>query len=195
MQIDPKEKIRFSAGIIAGGYSTRFGQDKALFPVNGQTLLDKQIALVKGLGAKEILVSCRPKQNLPADKDRKLVFDEVETLGPIEGIRCLLGECQTQYLFLLAVDIVALTLPFLQKTLAQVALESGTGFVYSHDGFYEPLCAIYPKSLLPLIKEQIAQGEYSLQKLITQALRAKLVNAAPLLDHEIKFLENMNTKP
>ena len=51
--------MKFSAVILAGGRSSRMGQDKAWLPIDGQPLLARQISLVRELDPVELLISGR----------------------------------------------------------------------------------------------------------------------------------------
>ena len=52
--------------ILAGGNSSRMGRDKAWLRVDGQRLLDRQIALVRAVGAVEVFISGRADRDYSA---------------------------------------------------------------------------------------------------------------------------------
>ena len=55
--------MKFSAVILAGGRSQRMGQDKAWLRLNGKPLIERQIELVRELGAEEVFISGRADTN------------------------------------------------------------------------------------------------------------------------------------
>lgn len=70
--------------ILAGGLSTRMKQDKALLQINGVSLLQRQY---------ELLNQLMPKDHIFVSGNRlgyQYVLDEVNGLGPIEGLRSTL---------------------------------------------------------------------------------------------------------
>ncbi len=52
--------MSFGAVILAGGQSSRMGQDKAFVMLHGKYLLQAQIEIVRAAGFSEILISGRP---------------------------------------------------------------------------------------------------------------------------------------
>src|SRR5690606_15155389 len=96
----------FSAVVLAGGRSSRMGVDKATLPhPSGSTLLDRQIALLRGLGPAELLVSVRSGQDLGLlDRDVCTVRDD-GTAGPLGGIVAALKAATQPRLLVVAVDL------------------------------------------------------------------------------------------
>ncbi len=67
--------------VLAGGKSSRMGSDKALMSINGKTMLERTVDLLKDLGAKDVIV-CRNEDGYLADK----YLDA----GPVGGIHSVL---------------------------------------------------------------------------------------------------------
>jgi molybdopterin-guanine dinucleotide biosynthesis protein A len=59
--------MNFSAVILAGGRSSRMGRDKAWPKIDSQTLLARQITLVRELGAVEIFIFGRAEADYAED--------------------------------------------------------------------------------------------------------------------------------
>ena len=47
----------FSAAVLAGGFSSRMGRDKACLPFGGTTLLGFQVGKLRALGIEDIMIS------------------------------------------------------------------------------------------------------------------------------------------
>ena len=67
--------------VLAGGKSTRMGTDKAQLKVQGKTMLDRTIDLLKEVGVKDVIV-CRNEAGYLADK--------YPNSGPVGGIHSVL---------------------------------------------------------------------------------------------------------
>jgi molybdenum cofactor guanylyltransferase len=137
--------VNLSAAIIAGGFSRRMGRDKALLPdpVHG-TLLQRQLALVAALRPMEVLLSCRPSQDLPVPSGVRRIHD-MGTQGPLAGLTALLEAMRGDMLLVLAVDLGRIT-PGLLERLA-LAAAPGCGVVPRSSHGPEPLAAFYPRAL------------------------------------------------
>ncbi len=107
----------FYAAVLAGGKSSRMGQDKARLVLGGQTLLERSVALLQSAGAELVLIG-------GGDKASHSVPDLLPHCGPPGGLYSLLDHIKHNYgldgspLLLIPVDMPLLTVPTLQKLLA-----------------------------------------------------------------------------
>ena len=143
----------FSALILAGGQSSRMGQDKALLSINGQSLLTHMQQLAIDSGAAEVLVS----RNQPG-----FINDTEHQAGPLAGILAALKHCTTSQLLILPVDTPLLSAASLQ----QLVLEANGDAAYFVNS---PLPCVLPLSpaLSELISKQLQSGQRSVQALLT----------------------------
>ena len=75
------------AAVLAGGQSSRMGQDKALLTLNGITLLEQAVQLLQQSGAEQVLVSGRVEHPLGVPdwlEARKLLDDAPLLLIPVD---------------------------------------------------------------------------------------------------------------
>lgn len=152
----------FSALILAGGRSSRMGQDKALLQLNGQSLLAHMQQLALDSGAVEVLVS----RNLPG-----FIHDTYPLAGPLAGILAALSHCHTAQLLVLPIDT-----PLLNATrLQHLVLQAGAGAAYFTDS---PLPCVLPLTdgLASMIEQQLQQGRRSVYSLLS-ALNAQSLPA------------------
>lgn len=135
--------------ILAGGYSRRMQQDKALLNYHGQSQLAQSYTLLSSV-CSQVLISCREDQ---AEKEWPLdpalpalpwLYDRIHNLGPLGGIlTAMMAHPQAAFL-VVAVDLPWLDLATLAHLIqARRPLGPATAFVSSSDGLPEPLCAIY----------------------------------------------------
>jgi FdhD protein len=182
----PNDSLR--AALIAGGRSTRMGgEDKAFLDWNGRPLFAMQLAKLSALPIDgPLLLSARRDQAFPDFLDGvRFVRDSMPDLGPIGALRdCLHEACGADRLLMLAVDLPMMTAEYLQSVRGVPKL----------DGHWEPLAAVYPVSILPLVEEQIATGQLSLQKLCDRAEAAGLIEAVPVSAGSAPLFANVNTR-
>jgi molybdopterin-guanine dinucleotide biosynthesis protein A len=181
----------FSAALLAGGESKRMGRDKALLPTgdSGLLLWQRQWQLLETLGADELFWSGLPRPGIP-DRAR-IVVDVVKDAGPLAGISTCLDLIHADLLIALAVDLPEMSSAVLLNLMERC--EPKRGAVYQHDSFFEPLAAIYPKSLHVLAKEHLAQGRYAMQEFIREAIKREMMTALPLPETELPCFKNVNT--
>jgi molybdopterin-guanine dinucleotide biosynthesis protein A len=151
--------------VLAGGQSRRMGSDKALLPLQGQTLLQHQVELLARL-CERVLVSGEY-----AGFD--CVPDIAERCGPLGGIYAVAKQCPNAALLIIPVDM-----PQLIQTQLHALLQSKQScFIEGH-----PLPAFFPHSgqLLPVISAilQDAHQDFSIWNL-HRILNSK---ALPLAD-------------
>jgi molybdopterin-guanine dinucleotide biosynthesis protein A len=144
-----------SAFIIAGGKSSRFGEDKALFIYRGMPL----IALVA-----KVVGSVLGPPSIIADEGERFGFlglpcygDLLHGTGPFGGVYSALAYAATERAFVFACDM-----PELDPGLIRFMAGESKGFdvtVPLVNGNYEPLHAVYAKSCLGLMEMRIKQGQ------------------------------------
>ncbi len=179
---------KYSVAILAGGKSTRMGQDKALLKLNNERFIDRLAREFRPCG-EVFLSSAHPGDYV--DVGLHVVADEHQEIGPIEGIRQALIYAHKDYVFVCAADM-----PFLKKEMADYLAEfissDFDAYVFCHEKRCHPLCAIYHKSVLPIIEAQIEKGKYRLVDILN-AVRTKYVS----LEYscfDTKCVRNINTR-
>lgn len=143
--------------ILAGGQSSRFGgSDKSLILFNGKPLIEYPLTLLKQY-CSEIIISSN-NDNLK-HYPYKFVKDEFPGKGPLSGIHSCLKKSKSLFNFVLSCDM-----PFIPGKLVEIML-SGTGnydlVIPFHNGFYEPMCAVYSCNLIPVIEKLLISGNTS----------------------------------
>jgi molybdopterin-guanine dinucleotide biosynthesis protein A len=141
--------------ILTGGKSSRMGRPKALLPFGYEPLIDH---LVRRLQRKFklVVVVAAPDQELPP-LPAKVVRDEVSYQGPVGGIYYGLKAAIGTGAFVTSCDAAFLNLPLISFLTSQI-LNHDVVVPYWQDRF-QPLHAVYRKSVVPLLKEQLERGE------------------------------------
>jgi molybdenum cofactor guanylyltransferase len=145
-----------SAVILAGGKSSRMGEDKSLIRIGGVTILELLASQLKPLVA-EVLIS----SNDPASHGflgLPLVPDERRDCGPIMGILSCLTAAAHEMVLFTPCDIPGLPGDFIMDLLVR-ARSADLVMATDAKGRYEPLLAVYSRRLVPLIRGLVAEGE------------------------------------
>lgn len=183
-------KPTYSAVLLAGGKSRRMGQDKALLPWPDASgvLWQRQLRVLEELNPAEIFWSGPPRPGLPAHL--QLVADVAENAGPLAGISACLEILRSDLLVVLAIDLPHMNAAFLQNLLAQSSPTRGA--VVRHEGYFEPLAAVYPRRLHALAVDHLRQKRHALQALIREALPQDLMKEIPFAGSDVPLFRNMN---
>lgn len=186
--------MNFSAVILAGGKSSRMGCDKAALEIDGQTLLARQITLVRELGTTEVFISGRSEADYSAFGCRVLV-DQVSGSGPLGGVERALIEMTSPLLLVLAVDLPEMSADLLRRLAAGAT--DAFGAIPKLAGGIEPLAAFYPKAALGLMAN-LLEPTQPLTPALSQGERE---NPAPSTDKSMpgnghkNFSQSENAQP
>lgn len=143
--------------VLAGGKSTRFGRDKTF-------LAEEVIKVLSRIFDKVVAVT----EDIIPDK------------GPLGGIYTALVQSSLPYIFVTACDI-----PFLKAKVVGEIVDKIDGFdIVAPRG--NPLCAVYSKRCIPVIKEALDKSELKVQDIFDR-LNTKILD----IDEEII---NINTQ-
>ncbi len=144
-----------SAIILAGGASRRMGSDKSLLPIAGRPMIEHIYRQLEP-NFNETLISCARAGKYSFLGARE-VPDETPGQGPLMGILSALSAASSELCAVLACDIPEVQLPLLRRLLRST--EGYDAVVPRPVGKrYEPLFAVYRKSVLPAAREAIAAG-------------------------------------
>jgi molybdopterin-guanine dinucleotide biosynthesis protein A len=187
--------MTFDAVILAGGTSSRMGRDKAFLEFGGQTLLARQIALTREVGAREVFISGREGVDYSAFGCRVLV-DNFPNSGPAAGIERALEICASPLILVLAVDMPAMNAAMLRRLLA--SCDGVGGVIPKTRTGIEPLAAIYPKAARdnPAVRcgTELQQGRAPGARWLAQeCVAAGLARFVEVSDADAEFFVSANT--
>jgi molybdopterin-guanine dinucleotide biosynthesis protein A len=181
----------FSAVLLAGGKSTRMGSDKALLPVPNSSLVlwQRQLAVLEELKPQEIFWSGPSRPGMLGHI--RMIADEIKDAGPLAGISACLNVLQSDLLVVLAVDLPEMNSTFLKKLSGRCSTSSGV--VAQRGDFFEPLAAVYPKSLHVLAMSHLRQGRYALQDFVREGMRLGSLQTFSLGEEDAPLFKNLNS--
>jgi molybdopterin-guanine dinucleotide biosynthesis protein A len=146
--------IDLCAAILAGGLARRMGgADKAALAIGGQTIAERQLAVLRDVATAVFVVGGDPAR-WPADV--AVVPDAVPDAGALGGIYTAITASPCDRVLVVGCDMPFLSRRFL-RMLAEVP-DADVVLPRSERG-YEPLCAIYSKACAAALRERIDRGE------------------------------------
>lgn len=157
--------------ILAGGQSSRFGQDKARAIFHGQPLILGVAAALKPVTGRCVVVAATADKY--AELGLETIADARPGLGPMAGLEKALEHAALGghlWVAVAACDMVGLRASWVKTLLAQ-AHEPTQAVVYQAQGERpQPLLAIYHVSALEQVRAHLDQGALAMWRLL-QALR------------------------
>jgi len=156
--------------ILAGGKSSRMGQDKGLMLLNGKPMIEYIIEIAKQISTEIIIVANNDsylKFNLPVYKDEFL------DKGPLAGIYTGIKNANTEKNLILSCDV-----PYIQKDLIEFLISNSEKNEITVSLFQDklhPLIGIYTKSCMPVIIDHIKRNELKVTT-IFEKLKTKLLD-------------------
>ena len=178
-----------SAAILAGGRATRFGgRDKSALVVDGQTILDRQLAALGPLTDEVLIVG---GDAAPGGAARPIP-DLVPGCGPLGGLHAALTAARGDAVFLVACDMPYLSSAFIAH-LFSLAAGADVVVPQSERG-YHPLCAVYTRACLEPAAARLAERRLRMREFV-DGLRTRVVpleDIRPFGDPD-RLLTNVNT--
>jgi molybdopterin-guanine dinucleotide biosynthesis protein A len=171
--------------ILAGGKSSRMGQDKGFLKLKGETFMSYIIEALKPIVGDIIIVN----NNLDYDVFKlKRVADVMEDSGPLAGLYAGLLHSETENNFVLSCDVPLVTTSVLKKLIEEFTPEAEV-IQFESQGKTMPLVAMYKRHCIHPILKLLQTGERRLQFAVDQ-LEVKTIQLDPELG---KTVRNINT--
>jgi molybdopterin-guanine dinucleotide biosynthesis protein A len=183
--------------VLAGGASTRFGQDKALVEFDGRPMLARMVELLRGVTRNTKVVAVRGKYETFGVE---IVEDRWPGEGPLGGIVTALEDAAGSAARAEWNLIVSCDMPFLSREwlafLCERAAKSEAHVVLPHSGHgLEPLCACYLATAAGALRAAFESGvrkvTQGLQHVTTEVLDEA---EGKRFDSAGRLFWNMNTQ-
>ncbi|MXV63178.1 NTP transferase domain-containing protein [Natronorubrum sp. JWXQ-INN-674] len=155
----------FGGVVLAGGYSTRFGEtDKAVAELAGTPMI-RRVAERVATVADDLVINCRDEQSeairaalSESDCDPRYATDPVPDRGPLAGIQVGLEAVDREH-----AAVVACDMPFVDPTLLETLHERSRGHdgtvVRLADGWYQTTQAVYRTDAMTVACEDALASE------------------------------------
>jgi len=176
--------IKLRGGILlSGGKSRRMDSDKASILVKGKTMAQWSADLLKQYCTELIVSSNNTAHSIYGDT---LVKDTLGD-GPLAGIYAAISASKYDYNIVLACDTPFVSSEIIKRLIDESTSEKAT-IAVDANGKIHPLIGIYHKSLVPVIKEKLEKGYFSMMRFL-QEIGAKQVQFNEL--HPFKNINDM----
>jgi molybdenum cofactor guanylyltransferase len=146
-----------TAIILAGGKSSRMGFDKQFIEINGITITEYIIDLLRPIFKSIILVTNRPECY---HRDSVIIVEDYyKDFGPLSGMHTGLMKSESQYNYIIACDMPYVNIAYIDymKKLLEKDHYSKSAVITKFGDWIEPFNAFYSKALIPQIEENITQ--------------------------------------
>jgi molybdopterin-guanine dinucleotide biosynthesis protein A len=153
--------------VLAGGRSTRMGQDKALLPWGGQPLLEVALDKLRALPLATAPRIAAARSDLSSHAG--VIADLHPGCGPLSGIEAALAASSRPLNVFLPVDGPLLPAQFLLWMLQRAETTGSLVTVPRVNGEPQPLCAVYHRDLLGHISASLVAGDYKVMPVVTAA--------------------------
>ncbi len=179
-------KKNIDAYILAGGKSSRMGQDKGLMLLDNQPIVIKTAQVLQSVFDKVVIVS---NQSSYHTLGYGVISDIIQEIGPMGGLYSALHHAQNENVFITACDM-----PFITDDSIYYLLSHWTegSIIATINGRLQPLFGIYDKSIIPMIKHSMASNNFKMQDLISK-IPHQTLELTTMKGFEAQQLSNLNT--
>jgi molybdopterin-guanine dinucleotide biosynthesis protein A len=191
--------LHTSAIILAGGFSSRFGQDKGLVRLANKPLIRYVLDAVDNVVDERMVVVSSKVQ---AEGFAKVVGLSVDVFVDVDGVRCPLAGALTgfeeacgEYGLVLACDT-----PFVSRDvlllLLDLCVDRNAVIPRWPNGYIEPLHAVYcAKSALVAAKGALSEGKLNMRSMVDALRGVRYVSTLVLeqLDPDLRTFFNINS--
>lgn len=170
--------------VLAGGRSSRMGQDKALLEFEGETLVERALRKMRAVCAEVALAG----GGEGLERFGRVIPDGQRGCGPLGGIVSALEQSGFEWNLFLAVDV-----PFVPVAVLEGLLKRASGFdcvcvMAEADGQVQPLCAAYARRSVSKLREELDAGRWKVTAAIAAAGRVDRMQFS-----EESWFRNVNT--
>lgn len=180
-----------TGAVMAGGRSTRLGRDKALLELNGEPLLVRAVRLLGQLCAEVVVIG--PTDRAAIVPGVRVIADERPGIGPLGGIATALRAARYDRVLVVATDMPLLN-PDLLRHLITLDPDAAVAIPRVGDRTQQ-LHAVYARSCLPFIDEQIAREDFKIDRFFPR-VRVRILEEEEVrrFDPELRSFRNINTE-
>lgn len=153
--------------ILAGGRSSRMGQNKAEMQLAGEPLLAR-VARSLSPAVDELLV-IGPPSLAHLTPQARVIADSIPGRGPLGGLYTALTATTSARIFVVACDMPFVRPGLVLAMLARADVQDEVDVVTVRaEGRLHPLHAVYAHHCLPIVEQALKADDYSLHALLAQ---------------------------
>jgi molybdenum cofactor guanylyltransferase len=170
--------------VLAGGQSSRMGQNKALLMLGGEPLVQRAARKLAEVCV-EVAIAGGASELAPFGR---VIPDETTGCGPLGGIVSALKQSSFEWNVFLSVDAPFVPVTVLMEMLVIARGSSAVCVMPRAADVLQPLCAVYSKHAERALSEELAAGRWK----VTRAIEcAGVVTVVEFADADL--FANLNT--
>lgn len=178
------DRSNITGVILAGGRSSRMGEDKGLIDINGQPLFE-HIAQRLHPQVGEILISCNRNSERYGRNNQTVPDLKQDFSGPLAGMLAALSVSKTEWILFVPCDVPDFPIDLSERLFAGL---SGQKAAYVRDPEREhPTLCLLNRSLLPALTSYLENGDRKLMIFLHN------IGANSVLFSESAAFFNLNT--
>jgi molybdopterin-guanine dinucleotide biosynthesis protein A len=192
--------LRYSAIILAGGFSTRFGQNKALLQLGAKPFIMHVLDRVSSIVEEQVVVVNTEEQknqlHRVVEDKAEILLDEYKTQTPLAGAYTGFKHSKNEYALLLSCDT-----PFINIDVARLLLECcinrSAAIPRWPECYIEPLQAAYhAKSAATAVETALRQGKLNMSAMIANLRGVRYISTLVIqqLDPKLYTFFNVNSQ-
>lgn len=140
-------------------------RDKALLELDGHPLIDIALGKIRALGMVPRICGSRPD----LAKYAAFIPDNYADSGPLGGIEAALAVSESEGNLFVPTDLPHLPAEFLTWIASRAEATGAVATIPVFGGRPQPLCGVYSRQLLPVLRLSLASGDYKVMTAITTA--------------------------
>jgi molybdopterin-guanine dinucleotide biosynthesis protein A len=178
--------------ILAGGASSRMGEDKSRLSLDGRTFVESAAEALRAVTRSVSIVSSRPR----AESHGLPVINDLRAgLGALGGLHAALSTCRAEWAAVVACDLPFVTGELLARLDSMRADTLDAIVPTQDDGRVQPLCALYRVNVCAEQVEELIRTDELRPRLLLSRVRARCVEFEELRDlaGSARFFLNVNT--
>lgn len=176
------------AVVFAGGKSSRMGRDKGTMLLNGKPMITYVLNTLQAL---KLPINILANTDLYHGFFCPIWRDLIQNCGPMGGLYTAMHASKARWLLCLSCDT-----PFVSAAVLQRLIDSAqpdTISVAAEGDALHPLCALYPRSLLPMVKTALDSSTLKMKEFIQQN-HYKKVEMEDLVAEDAYLFYNINCR-
>ncbi len=179
-----------AAFVLAGGKSSRMGQDKAFLQLGEGTLLARALALAASVSG-EVRIVGDMQRFLPFGR---VVEDVFPGHGPLGGIHAALRQSTMELNLMLAVDVPFVESRFLAYLISSASQCAAVATVPRSADGWQPLCAVYRREFADVAERALRKGRNRIDALFAHMeIRAVGQDEWARMGFSAEMFRNLNT--
>lgn len=140
--------------VLAGGQSSRMGEDKATAPFAGQNLVERALGILREAGLPAAVAGARSSLVVSG----QVIADREPGLGPLSGICAALASNPAPWAVFLPVDLPLLPAALVAYLLVRARITRRVVTVPSVGGFAETFPVVLHRAVLPALEAELKSG-------------------------------------